>query len=95
MTVNINNKDVELKYGNRAMLMYENIMGQTPEVSNLTQVMTFFYCIVVSSAKDYSITFDDFMDWVDDKMDIMQEFAEWLQNNTYVQNFIKKNSKKK
>ena len=53
MTITINEKTIELKYSLRAMLMYENMTDKTFNPSTLTDVITYMYCIVVSSSQDY------------------------------------------
>lgn len=91
MKITIKDKEVELRYTLRAMMMYENITDSTFNPTNVTEILTFFYCIVVTSAKDYEIKFDEFMTWTDDKPNILNEFAVWLQSTMATQNFVKKN----
>ena len=55
MTININGKDITLKYSLRAMMMYENITGGTLTPSSITDVVTFFYCVVIASSMDYEL----------------------------------------
>ncbi len=80
MTININDKDITLKYSLRAMMMYENITGGTLTPTSLTDVITFFYCVVVASSMDYSLQMDTFIDWLDEHNDTLNEFGEWLQH---------------
>jgi len=91
MKINYKDKEIELKCGLKAMLMYENVSGGSSTPQSLTDVMTFFYCIVVSSSKDYSIQFEDFIDWLDDNPTVMEEFTTWLQEITLTNNRLKKN----
>ncbi len=62
MTITINDKDIELKYTLRSMMMYENITGKTFAPEGVSDILTFFYCVVVASAKNYELKFDDFLD---------------------------------
>jgi hypothetical protein len=78
MEISINNKQITLKYTIRAMMMYENITGATLQPSSLTDVITFFYCVVLASSMDYSIKMEDFIDWLDEHPDTINEFGEWL-----------------
>jgi len=55
MEITINDKTISLKYTLRAMMMYENITGGTLTPSSLTDVITFFYCVVLASSMDYSL----------------------------------------
>lgn len=90
MNITINNYNIELKYSIRALMMYENIKEETFSPSNITNIVTFMYCIIVSSAKDYSITLDDVLDAIDENNNLLKEFTEWLAKTTENQNKLKK-----
>jgi hypothetical protein len=92
MKLNIKDKEIELKYSIRALLMYENMTDKTLSTSTLlTDMIVFMYCVVISSSKDYSLSFDDFIDFLDENPDAIQEFAEWLKNNVNSNNNFTKN----
>ena len=78
MKVNLNDKEIELKYSFRALMAYENVMDKSLEMNTLSDILTFFYCIVITSAKDNSIKFDDFMDYLDEHPEAVAEFNSWL-----------------
>lgn len=78
MKLKINDKEIELKYSIRAMLMFENMNERPFNPNGLTDIVTFMYCVVVSSSKDYSISFDDFLDYLDANPNAMNDFASWL-----------------
>ncbi len=84
MKLNINNKTIELKYTLRAMIMYENVTSSTFAPKSISDIITLFYCVVVSSAKDYDLSFEQFVDYLDENVNVLNEFSEWLQtvNNT-------------
>lgn len=90
MEITIKNKQVTLKYSLRAMMMYENVTGTTLNPSGLTDIITFYYCVVLSSSKDYSISFEDFIDWLDENPDSIKEFGLWLQETIKNNNQLKK-----
>ena len=78
MKVNLNDKEIEIEYSFRALIAYENVMDKSLEMNTLSDILTFFYCIVITSAKDNSIKFDDFMDYVDEHPEAVAEFNSWL-----------------
>lgn len=80
MKINLNDKEIELKYSFRALMAYENVMDKSLEMNTLSDILTFFYCIVITSAKDSSIKFDEFMDYVDEHPETVAEFNMWLSN---------------
>ena len=90
MDIQIKGKTITLKYSLRAMMMYENITGGTLTPSSLTDVITFFYCVAVSSSMDYSLQMEDFIDWLDENLDVLNEFGGWLQNVVATSNKLKK-----
>ena len=91
MKIELNNKEIELKYSFRALMMYENVTGASLNPHGLTDIMTFFYCVVLSSSKDYTITFDDFVDYIDENPSKIGEFSEWLKKIVKSNSVIKKN----
>lgn len=91
MTIKFKDKEIELKYSLRSMLMYENITEKTFQPSTMTDVLTFMYCVVVASSKDYSIKFDDFIDYIDENPGVIGDFGSWIQDTVSTNNLFKKN----
>lgn len=91
MTVHIKGKDIELKYTIRALMMYENMVDNTFNPQGVTDMVTFFYCIVLASSKDYSITFDEFIDYIDESNYVLNDFKEWINKVIESNNILKKN----
>jgi len=85
MKITIKDKEIELKYTLRSMIMYENMTEKTFNPESLTDIITFMYCVVISSSKDYSLKFDEFIDLLDENPDIIKQFGDWISstvNNT-------------
>ncbi len=91
MKIKIQDREIELKYTMRSMLMYENITDKTFNPKTMTDIVIFMYCIVISSAKDYSLNLDDFIDYLDENQHVFEEFGEWINKVSEVNNQIKKN----
>lgn len=91
MKITINDKEIELKYTMRSMMLYENITEKSFTPSTMTDLITFMYCIVVSSSKDYSLKFDDFIDYLDENPAVLNEFSEWIVNIISANDNLKKN----
>lgn len=85
MVFKINEKEFELKMSFRAYMLYENITGKSFEPTTMTDIINFFYCVVITSAKDYDYKYNDFLDALDDNQNLMVEFSEWL-TNEYTKN---------
>ena len=87
MKITIKGQEIELHYTMRMMVIYENITGESVDFTNMEsikQLTTLFLACIIASAKkakiDLNITYDDFVDWVDDNGGyvILNDFALWL-----------------
>ena len=78
MTITINKKKIELKYSLRSLMLYENIAEKSFLPQTLTDVVTYFYCVVVTSANDYTISFEDSVNILDNNPDYMSKFGDWM-----------------
>jgi hypothetical protein len=80
MNLTIKGKDITLKYGYRPLMIYENITKKSFNPSGLTDLVYFFYsCVLTQFIKSSdNIGYDEFMDWLDDNPEKVQEFSNWL-----------------
>ena len=91
MKITIKDKEIELKNTLRSMIMYENIAEKSFNPETVTDIITYMYCVVVASSNDYTLTFDEFINYVDENPTIFDEFGQWLTSITTSNNVIKKN----
>lgn len=82
MKIKIKDKDVELRYSMRALIMYENITNKTFNPQTTTDVMIYFLCVLLSSDKTLQLTLDELLDIVDENPKVLNDFAEWLTGET-------------
>lgn len=79
MKITILGREVELKATFRAYIIFENITGKSfQNLSTLADVLTFMYATILGSLKTTDISFEDFLDYVDENPTIVTEFSEWL-----------------
>ena len=78
MEIVIKNKVIDLKYSFRALMIYENITQKSFNPKGISDVVVFFYSVVVASTKDTTLSFDDFIDWLDDNATAINDFSVWL-----------------
>lgn len=90
MKLTIKEKEIELKYTLRSLILFENITEKSFNPQGLSDMLTYFYCVVVASSKDYSLSFDDFIDWCDENPEALGEFSEWLISTSGIQDKLKK-----
>lgn len=82
MKVDINNREIELRYSFRAYMIFEQITEHSFMGNNLSDFITFFYSVLMASDRELAIDFDNFIEWLDDNPDKLNEFTEWMIANT-------------
>ena len=88
MKVRIKEQEVELRYSMRSLFMFERVANKNFNPTTIEDFCTFFYCVVCSSNKDLDLTFDEFVDYLDEDPSKMNEFAEWLSKTMQKSNFL-------
>ena len=78
MEITINNKKVTLKKTFRSVIAYEQATKKTFNPTTVSETIMFFYCVVIASDAELEITFDDFINWLDENETAIKEFTEWL-----------------
>ena len=78
MEIVIKGNTVSLKYSFRALMIYENITQKSFNPKGISDVVVFFYAVVVATTKDNTLSFDDFIDWLDDNPTAINDFSVWL-----------------
>lgn len=92
MNIFIDDKEIQLKYTFRAMMIYENITEKTFEPKGITEFILLFYSIVMASDKELSLSINEFMDWLDNNQDKLNEFIQWLSHTLLVRNEMSQKS---
>lgn len=78
MKITINNKEITLRYSFRAMMIYEKISGTSFNPIGITEIMIYFYSCILASDKGIALTFEEFMNWIDENPTVFEEFSKWL-----------------
>lgn len=95
MTISIYNKEVELKQTLRALFIYEKITNEMFNPSTLTNIVIYFYSVVMASDKNLTISFEEFTDWLDNNMNELTNFTNWLAQINNKNGFINGNTDNK
>lgn len=91
MKITIKDKEIELKYSIRALMMFENVADKSFGFNTLSDMIVLFYCVILTSAKDYTLDYNDFLDWIDEDSSVLQDFSKWVTTVTANQSKLKKN----
>lgn len=78
MTFTINNIEVTLKQSFRSLVMYEQMAGHSFNPTTTFDILLYLYAHILGSSKEVKLSFDEFMDWIDDNPQIVTEFGNWL-----------------
>lgn len=78
MTLKIKDKEIELKYSFRGFFIFENIMGRSFQPNTTTDILVFFYSVIMASDKELDFPFDEFLDMVDDQPELIVKFSEFI-----------------
>lgn len=80
MKVTIKEKEITLKSSFRALIAYEQITNHTFNPSTITDMILYFYCVIISSKEfdNEPMTFDEFLDYLDEHQDLLNTFTTWL-----------------
>lgn len=81
MEITIDNKVYNLKFGFRAMMIYERLVGKTFEGGGLNEIITFFYSCVAAADETYTQSYNDFVNWLDEHPTELTNFSLWLSDN--------------
>lgn len=76
MEITIKDKIIKLKYGFKAMMIYERIEDKAFAPSSMSDVIMFFYSCILAANAD--VLFDDFIDWLDENPEKVTEFSNFL-----------------
>ena len=78
MEIQINYRKITLKKTFRSYIIFESATGKPFAPKTLTDTIMYFYCVVIASESEIELSFDDFVDWLDNAPTALQEFTEWL-----------------
>lgn len=78
MEIIINNQTIKLKKTFRSVIAYEQATKKPFNPITISEMIMYFYCVVIASDTTIEITYDDFLNWLDDNPTAIKEFTEWL-----------------
>lgn len=96
MKIKINEEEITLKNSFRSLIIFEQITKKPFNPQTTTDVIIYFYSVVCASVKGYTIDWDDFMDWLDENPDAINDFNDFLLKNAkFNEKLSPKETKKK
>ena len=78
MKIHINDTEVTLKRTFRSVIAYEQATGKGFNPTTVSDTILYFYCVIIASDTDLTVTYDDFITWLDSHETALNEFTQWL-----------------
>lgn len=95
MIIKIKNTEVELKNKMRSLLIYEQIANKAFNPTTVTDMILYFYSTILACKPDIDLTFNEFMDIVDEDPNLFTSFQQWLTKESEKNSVFEDDSKKK
>lgn len=78
MKITINEKEYEVKYNLRAMLLFEQIANKAFEIKTMFDEYVLFYASILGANKECDLDFDVFIEWAEENPNALNEFTELI-----------------
>ena len=78
MDIIVNDKKITLKKSFRSLIAYEKAKGEIFNPTTITDIILYLYCVIISSDDNVELSFDEFIDYIDNNPSIISEFSEWM-----------------
>lgn len=78
MKLTIKGKEYNVSYTIRSMFLFEKITKKTFSLESIMDWYVLYYCIIIASNKESTLTFDDFIDACDEDTSIATKMQEYL-----------------
>ena len=95
MKINIKDKEIELKKTFRSYIIFESITDKIFAPKTMSDVATYFYSVVLASDRNIELTFDEFIDWLDENENALNDFEQWLTEISKVDSQLQSKKKEK
>ncbi len=77
MTINFNDREIELRFTFRADMIYENIMQKSFKAQTETEWIVYFYSTYLAITDDTDFGLDDFILKLDESPKVLYDFIQW------------------
>lgn len=83
-TINLNGEELVIKQSFRGLMMFEKMTGKSVYTANedLNDIMTLFYCVIKANNKSFKLSFDEFIDAIDNDPEVFEFYNKFIQDNS-------------
>lgn len=86
--ISISGKNYKIKQTIRAIFLFEQIIGRVFEIKNTMDNYIYFYCILLANNKEDCLTFDEFIDALDEDPNILVELNKKLTESQEIEKIL-------
>ncbi len=77
--INLSGKELDIKLSFRSLMTYERLSGKNyTQIQSLEDTLIYMYSCIISTNKDIKLTFDEFVDNIDECPEVLEEFLSAL-----------------
>lgn len=88
MEITIKEKQYKVKYTLRALFIYEQITGKIFKLESITDEYVFFYCLLAANNPEIELSFNDFIDAMDENVNLIIQFSDFMKAELEKQNMF-------
>lgn len=78
MEIRINNNQIKLKKTFRSVVAYESATNKSFNPTTISDTILYFYCVCIASDTNLELSYDEFIDWLDDNPEELGNFSKWI-----------------
>ncbi len=90
-TIEINGKDYKLKYTIRSLFIFEQITGRSFKIETMLDNYLFFYSMLLACNQDQPLTWDEFIDALDEDVTLLKDMNEVIEEQQKQSNLFNPN----
>lgn len=83
--IRLGDKEFSLRYSLRAFMLFEQMLSKPFNIETLTDTYVLLYCFLMATNKPFDITFEQYMDLLDENPAAVREFNTWFAEETALQ----------
>lgn len=90
MNITIKEKEITLKKTFRSIIAYESATNKVFNPISLSEIIMYLYCVIIASDTELELSYDEFIDWLDQNENILNEFSQWIVNSNNTEDKLTK-----
>ena len=90
MTITIKETTITLKKTFRSIIAYESALNKSFNPQTVSDMIMYFYCVIIASETNIELSYDDFLTWLDINPKALQDFSQWVIKQAEIESTLTK-----